>query len=171
MKKYAYNFSIIFLALFSATMIYLNVEAKKSERKLEAVVGNSVYNVWVTLNEISSDGEITFQNIEKTNEKLITAEVFAGIIDRSVSVELLQPIIKNLLVIGESIENNYYKNNEFTKENQEIHKEYLTEVQKTISAIYDIYYVPNSEGKVKLEIKNFDELTEINKRLLEIQKK
>lgn len=38
-------------------------------------------------------------------------------------------------------------------------------IKEVNEQILKVYYIPNSEGTVKLKIENFEELIEINKRL------
>lgn len=166
MKKRIGYFAGGFLVIF-AIIISFQLNKDQSKLRLEAVLGNSVYNAWEGLNEIIEDSteEITIDSITEMNEKLISVEAYANVIDRIVEEDLLLPIASKLLNIGRDIEENHKGNGEFTEVDQKRYKVIVAEAKKVVKQIYKVYYVPDSEGKVKLEIKNFKELENISDRL------
>lgn len=166
MKKRIGYFVGGFLVIL-AIIISFQLNKDQSKLSLEAVMGNSVYNAWEGLNEIIEDSseEITIDSINEMNEKLISVEAYANVIDRIVEEDLLLPIVSKLLNIGRDIEENHERNGEFTEVDKKKYKVIVAEVKKVVTQIYKVFYVPDSEGKVKLEIKNFKELENINDRL------
>lgn len=166
MKKRIGYFAGGFLVIF-AIIISFQLNKDQSKLSLEAVLGNSVYNAWEGLNEIIEDSteEITIDSITEMNENLISVEAYANVIDRIVEEDLLLPIASKLLNIGRDIEGNHKGNGEFTEVDKKKYKVIVAEAKKVVTQIYKVYYVPDSEGRVKLEIKNFKELENINHRL------
>ncbi|WP_313800827.1 hypothetical protein [Cytobacillus sp.] len=154
---------LVILAIF----ISFQLNKDSSKLSLEAVLGNSVYNAWEGLNEIIEDSteEITMESVNEMNENLISVQAYANVIDRIEEEDLLLPIASNLLNIGRDIEENHKKNGKFTDIDKKKYKVIVEETKKVITQIYKVYYVPDSEGKVKLEIQNFKELENINDRL------
>ncbi|KOP82713.1 hypothetical protein ACFFHH_24225 [Cytobacillus solani] len=166
MRKVVTYFAGGFLVIL-AIIISFQIDKDKSELSLEAVLGNSIFNAWDSLNEIVEDSteEISIESIKVMNENLISIEAYANVIDRIVAEDLLLPIVSKLLNIGKEIEENHDKNGEFTEVDIEKYKVIVNEAKNVIEQIYIVYYVPDSEGKVKLEIENFRELANINERL------
>lgn len=164
-KRIGYFLGIIVFVL--AIGISYQMGKDKSELALRSVMGNSIYKVWEGYNSIIEDSskEMVIDSIEKMNENLGYIEAHSSVVDRTVGEDLLQPIASKLSNIGKGIEENYYENESFNEKQEKRYREIIEEMKKINKQITEVYYIPDSEGDVYLEIENFEELKEINKQL------
>lgn len=166
MKRRLANIAGVVIVILAIIISY-QVGKDKAERRLEGVLGNSLFNVWAGLNNIveNSKEELTIETIEEMNRDLFSVGAYANVIDRTVEHNLLQPVSENLLAIGTNIENRYNQNGGFTENDVEKYKNLTEKVEIINKLLLEIYYISNSEGKVNLEIENFHELENVNNDL------
>lgn len=173
MKRFLIFGLFIGLLIFSMILLLINRGLEESENKLEAITGNAVYNVWEPLNEIAEYGNQPFSKtrLQESNERLERARVHAEIVDRAVGKESLAPVITNLSFIGQALEETYVLKSGLTTEEQVMYGKYIEQVDRTIDALYDIYYIPDSEGQITLDVTDDELLVEINGDLERLKEK
>lgn len=164
-KVYAIFSTTIILILILA--IIFSTNTNKSELSLESVGGSSIYKIWEGYDMIreNSSEDFTIEAITELKENLISIEAYSNVVDNIVSEDLLQPIAANLLDINKNIEGNYKKNGELTEIDKESYTTINNEIKNILPLINKVYYIPKKEGRIRLEIKDFEELEDINIRL------
>ncbi|KGR79259.1 hypothetical protein [Ureibacillus sinduriensis] len=150
MRKQVGYFAGGFLVILLTIIISYQDGHENGEKRMVAVLGNAVYNVWESYYEIVEDSnrEMTIDSISRMNDRLISVKAYSNVVDRTVGEEVLLPIADKLLNIGKVIENNYRENGNLDKEK---YKETVEEIEKVNTLLTEIYYIPNSEGKVNLK--------------------
>lgn len=173
MKRFLMLGLFIGLLIFSMILLQINRGLEESENKLVAITGNAVYNVWEPLNEMTENGDqlISIERLQESNERLERARVHAEIVDRAVGKESLAPVITNLSFIGQVLEETYVQKSGLTDEEQVMYGKYIEQVDRTIDALYDIYYIPDSEGQVTLDVTDHKQLIDINGELERLKEK
>ncbi|MFC7686289.1 hypothetical protein [Ureibacillus sp. GCM10028918] len=145
MRKLLGYFAGGFLVILLAIIISYQDGHENGEKRMAAVLGNSVYNVWEGYYEIVEDSnkEMTIDSISRMNDRLISVKAYSNVVDRTVGEEVLLPIADKLLNIGTGFEDGYRENGNFDKEK---YMETVEEIEKVITLFTEIYYIPNSEG-------------------------
>lgn len=166
-----YTLIMISALIFSITMIVSNQNLKESEKKLEVVMGSSLYQVWEPLNDIieNRESEFSLKSFQVINKKIEAALIYSDIVDKSVGNQSLSPVVNELLLLGKAIEKSYKQNGELDKNGKVLYNNYSEQTAHIINAIYNTYYLPNSEGQVDLHVTNFNSLKKINDDLIQIQ--
>ncbi|MEK3782420.1 hypothetical protein [Paenibacillus sp. FSL R5-0810] len=156
------SFSVITLIIFSIFLISQSItNDRDSKMKLESIIGNSVFEVWNFYHDLGNLQDLDGNSIQEINNRLYRVESYSKVIDSGVSTELLVPIANKLNTRISAISSNYNETGEISEADQEIFNQMVQDARKISELITEIYYQNNihQEGKIKLNITNYEELT------------
>ena len=129
--------------------------------KLESIIGNSVFEVWNFYHDLGNLQDLNGKSIQEINNRLYRVEGYSKVIDSGVSTEILVPIANKMNSKISAISSNYNKTGEISEADQEIFNQIAQDSRQISELITEIYYQNNihQEGKIKLNITNYEELT------------
>lgn len=161
-KNILISFSVITLIIFSILLINQNIKNDRDlKMKLESIIGNSVFEVWNFYHDLGNSQDVNGKSIQEINNQLYRVEGYSKVIDSGVSTELLVPIANKMNTKISAISSNYNETEEITEADQEVFNQMVQDSRKISELITEIYYQNNihQEGKIKLKITNYEELT------------
>jgi len=156
------SFSVITLIILSIFMTNQNIKNDRDlKMKLESIIGNSVFEVWNFYHDLGNLQDLNGKSIQEINNRLYRVEGYSKVIDSGVSTEILVPIANKMNSKISAISSNYNKTGEISEADQEIFNQIAQDSRQISELITEIYYQNNihQEGKIKLNITNYEELT------------
>lgn len=165
-KNILISFSVITLIIFSILLINQNIKNDRDlKMKLESIIGNSVFEVWNFYHDLGNSQDVNGKSIQEINNQLYRVQSYSRVVDSGVSTELLGPIANKMNTKISAISSNYNETEEITEADQEVFNQMVQDSRKISELITEIYYQNNihQEGKIKLKITNYEELTKFKK--------
>ncbi|WP_145039014.1 hypothetical protein [Paenibacillus sp. Y412MC10] len=162
-KNILISFSVITLIIFSILLINQNIKNDRDlKMKLESIIGNSVFEVWNFYHDLGNSQDVDGKSIQEINNQLYRVQSYSRVVDSGVSTELLGPIGNKMNTKISTISSNYNETGKISESDQEIFNQMVQDSRKISELITEIYYQNNihQEGKIKLKITNYEELTE-----------